>query len=203
MQYRLLNDQESTHAILFMHHAEQLKAPDCHVVYTVPVSLAFNANLGSAFSASVIVMPMVKYMKPEGEACLMNIIAQRVDISQVFESEDLLKQLVYISGGAVRDLMRLVRLATEGGEKITAVEVQHAIKTVVREYDRLLRNEDLEALKWVAKERRVTADEEYARLLNHRLIMEYQNDDDDREADLHPALREIPWVKKALNEGYS
>ncbi|MCV6638884.1 hypothetical protein [Candidatus Albibeggiatoa sp. nov. NOAA] len=197
MQYRLLSDEQSTHAVLFVHHAEQLKAPDCHIVYTVPVSLAFQANLGAAFPEGVMLMPMVKYMKPEGEQALMEIIQRRVDVGQVFETEDLLKRLVHISGGAVRDLMRLMRLATEGGEQIGQMDVQQAVNTVVREYDRLVRNKDIETLRFVQETKRVPADEEYARLLNHRLILEYQNGE--RWADLHPALLEISWIQDELN----
>ncbi|MCP4697795.1 MAG: AAA family ATPase [Gammaproteobacteria bacterium] len=196
MQYRLLEDKQSTHAVLFMHHAEQLKAPACHIVYTVPISLASNANLGAAFSDSVMVMPMAKYMEPEGERQLIEIITRRIDADAVFADKELLKKLVYISGGAVRDLMRLVRLACEGGERITLVEIQQAVNITVREYDRFLRDKDLDTLRKVAQNKRVQADEEYARLLNLRVILEYQNGN--RWADLHPAVREISWVREAL-----
>jgi hypothetical protein len=38
MRYELYKDGESTHSEMFVRHAEQLCAPECHIIYTVPVS---------------------------------------------------------------------------------------------------------------------------------------------------------------------
>ena len=37
MHYRALPDGQSSHSALFVQHAEQLRTPRCHLVYTVPV----------------------------------------------------------------------------------------------------------------------------------------------------------------------
>lgn len=91
MHYRLVqqNDESdasvlsratSTHDMLFLHHAEQLKAPRCHLVYTVPISLAFNANLRDVFD--IFVIPMVK-TNADGLAKLTEIIERRVNVAAV------------------------------------------------------------------------------------------------------------------------
>ncbi len=205
MHYRLLIQEDetnaggisqatSTHDMLFLHHAEQLKAPRCHLVYTVPISLAFNANLRDVFD--ILVIPMVK-TNPAGMAKLTEIIQRRVNLEAVFESAELLQQLAALSGGVVRDLMHLMRLASDTDkEKIGANEVQYACKTIIRDYDRTLRNSDMEALRQVYLEKRVQADKRFERLLNLRTVLEYENGN--RWAAVHPAVLAIPWVKEQL-----
>ncbi len=200
MHYRILDDKQSSHAHLFVVHAEQLKAPCCHIVYTMPISLAFNANLGNDFD-DVQLLPMVK-MNDGGIACLKKVIAQRVDVDATFQDPNAINELVGLSGGVMRDLMRLMRLATDTDEtKISASEIDYAKKTLIREYDRLLRDDEFEQLLWVHTNHRVTGDESYARLLNLRLILEYQNGD--RWADIHPALMQVRWVEERLRDATS
>lgn len=197
MHYRLLADGHSTHAHLFVHHAEQLKAPQCHIVYTMPISLVYSANLGNDFD-NILVIPMVK-TSAEGIACLRQVIANRVDLAKIFEQPELLDRLAKLSGGVMRDLMRLVRLSTDTDEeKISSREIEYACSTLIREYDRLLRDSEIEQIKWVREKHRVTGEEVYARMLNLRLILEYQNGK--RWADLHPAVMEISWVQERLLE---
>ncbi|UOG91093.1 MAG: AAA family ATPase [Candidatus Thiothrix sulfatifontis] len=195
IHYRILDDKQSSHAHLFVVHAEQLKAPRCHIVYTMPISLAFNANLGNDFD-DVQLLPMVK-MNDQGIACLGEVVARRVDVAATFEQTNVINELAQLSGGVMRDLMRLIRLSTDTDEaKIGASEIEYAKKALIREYDRLLRDDEFEKLAWVRANRRVTGDESYARLLNLRLILEYQNGG--RWADVHPAVMQIPWVEKRL-----
>jgi len=197
MHYDLLDDKKSTHEHLFVVHAEQLKAPRCHIVYTMPISLVYNANLGNDFD-NILVIPMVK-TNAEGMDCLRQVIAKRVDIGKTFEQVELVDRLTRLSGGVMRDLMRLIRLATDTDEeKISAKEISYAETTLIREYDRLLRDDEFEHVKWVRENHRVAGEEVYARMLNLRLILEYQNGE--RWADLHPAVLEISWVKKRLLE---
>lgn len=197
MHYRQLSDGHYSHTHLFVLHAEQLKAPQCHIVYTMPISLVYSANLGNDFD-NILVIPMVK-TTAEGIACLRQVIANRVDIDQIFEKPELVDSLAKLSGGVVRDLMRMVRFSTEtDNPKIATTEIEYACTTLIREYDRLLRDKEFEQIKWVKENRRVTGEEVYARMLNLRLILEYQNGE--RWADMHPAVMEIPWVKKRFGE---
>ncbi|MCI5208343.1 MAG: hypothetical protein D3910_06015, partial [Candidatus Electrothrix sp. ATG2] len=116
MHYELNEEGVSTHTDLFIRHAEQLRAPQCHIIYTVPVSLAYNQNLGADFD-DVHVLPMVK-TDAAGIAKLIELVERRVDTERIFSEPELLKLLVCASGGVVRDLMRLVRLATDTDEDI-------------------------------------------------------------------------------------
>jgi hypothetical protein len=198
MHYELNPDGLSSHSELFVQHAEQLRSPECHIIYTVPVSLAYNQNLGADFDATYV-LPMVK-VNEAGVAQLKEIVQKRVDIAQVFADPLLVERLAEVSGGVVRDLMRLIRMATDtDDETITRAEVDYAINTLKKEYDRLIRSSDLESFKRIAGNRRIQGgDEDAARLLNLRLVLEYQNGES--WADLHPVIREIKWVQEALND---
>lgn len=198
MHYDLSKEGVSTHSELFIRHAEQLRSPQCHIIYTVPVSLAYNQNLGADFDA-VYVLPMVKN-DAQGISKLIEIVQQRVETELVFSAPELVECLARASGGAVRDLMRLVRMATEtDSERIAAADVEYAVSTLRKEYDRLIRHEDIASLRRIQKDRRSQGgDEDAARLLNLRIVLEYQNGD--RWADIHPVVRQIPWVQEALAE---
>jgi len=196
MHYEINKDGHSSHSQLFVLHAEQLRAPDCHIIYTVPVSLAYSQNLGADFD-STTVLPMVK-TDEKGMAQLIEVIKQRVDINKVFEDTQLLEQLSQVSGGVVRDLMRLIRISTDtDNEKISQDEIDYAVNTLKKEYDRLIRNDDIKSFQHIVETQRVQADETIARLLNLRLVLEYQNGE--RWADLHPIIYRIAWIKDALN----
>jgi len=196
MHYELNPEGKSTHNELFIQHAEQLRSPQCHVIYTVPIALVYNQNLGADFDA-VNVLPMVK-VNEEGIQQLHDVIAKRVTIENVFESTEQVKELAKASGGVIRDLMRLIRMATDTEEeKITDDDIDYAINSLKKEYDRLIRNDDIESFIQIVKTKRIQADESSTRLLNLRLVLEYQNGD--RWADLHPVIYRIPWVKEAID----
>ncbi|CAA6804817.1 MAG: Unknown protein [uncultured Thiotrichaceae bacterium] len=197
MHYELNEEGQSSHSELFVRHAEQLRSPACHIIYTVPVSLAYNQNLGADFD-DIKVLPMVK-TNERGIQQLVNVVEQRVDIGAVFETRELLEELARTSGGVVRDLMRLIRMSTDtDSEKISQKEISDAINTLKKQYDRLIRNDDIENFKQIVQTRRVQADESFSRLLNLRLILEYENGE--RWASLHPVIHEIDWVSEALSD---
>jgi hypothetical protein len=62
-----------------------------------------------------------------------------------------------------------------------------AIRALVRQYDRLVKDDDLSRLVEIHREKRLPSDPEYALLPYHLIVLEYQNEE--RWADLHPAVR--------------
>ena len=113
--YRVISDGgPSSHNMLFIDHGEQLRAPHCHVILTVPINLLFNKNVGQIFPDYTI-LPMVKITEENGRLCevgrqvLRDVIARRIDVGVIFDNPALLDELVMASGGHVRDLLRLVR----------------------------------------------------------------------------------------------
>ena len=201
MPLKMLESGHTNHSLLFVEHAEQLKALRCHLVYTVPISLLHNRNLGVAFT-DVDMIPMVKITEDDGQTpcqagrdLLFEVIARRMDVGAVFVREEILRQLVAKSGGVVRDLMRLVRFAcvyTDG--PIDERAAQRAIAKLVREYERLIHREDLDLLAQVHRKRRLPISKDLSRLMYNRLVLPYVNGE--RWMDVHPAVADAPLFRE-------
>ena len=198
IHYRTLhNHQSDSHKELFIQHAEQLLSLQCHVVYTIPISLTFSNNLYNDYK-DVHVMPMIK-LNERGIEALKTLVEKRVMIEKVFTDVALVDELIKNSGGVVRDLMRLVRLACDTDDsQITGTEIKYAISKLTKEYDRLLQPDDVQILRKVHLEQRVHPDSERVnQLLNNRVILEYENGE--RSAKIHPACLNIEWLKNTIS----
>jgi energy-coupling factor transporter ATP-binding protein EcfA2 len=197
MQFREEKDGRSNHSILFIDHAEHLNSPRCHIVYTVPIFLAHNDNLRDSFTDEPFILPMVNQNSDIGKAALRQIVSRRVVIEEVFSDPANVDSLIALSGGSVRDLLRLVRSSCEGAsDVIRPNNVERAINRMTIELDRLLQDEDMEALVEVARKGIVTSYKVAGKLLRLRLVHEYLNGE--RWADIHPILRRIRRVNEAL-----
>lgn len=207
MPLKVLNEQGLTnHSLLFVEHAEQIKSLPCHTIYTVPVSLLNDRNLGVAYT-DIDLIPMVKIATPErhpwqeGRALLHRVVEQRLDIAQLFHDPQDVYRLIEASGGVIRDLMRLLRFAadyTPLGEKIHPEAVARAIPKLVREYDRLIRAEDLPLLDRVAQNVHTPVSADLARLMYNRLVLPYINDEN--WVDLHPAVQAAPTFRTYIKD---
>lgn len=198
MLHREDSDGKSQHYDLFVNHAEQLKAPACHLVYTVPIWLFYEAGLGNVFSAGSYVIPMVRHWTDEGRDRLREIVARRVSLADVYENPSDVDDFIALSGGSTRDLLRMVRISFDNVTiKVGPKDSQRAMTTLVREYDYLLRDEDMEKLDLVERTGCVPTPVGYAKLLEHRLIHEYKNSHNIYK--VHPAvLRCMQHRKKTL-----
>jgi hypothetical protein len=164
--------------------------------------MLLKVNIGRVFAYDLI--PMVKIWErdgvtPEGEGrqALYEVVARRVDVSDIFERLDIVQKLVVASGGHVRDLLRLIWYAADlTDDRIMAVHAQHAVQRLVNDYDLLIREEDLERLATVHRERRIPNDDAYALLRWNALVLEYQNGE--RWGDIHPAVRAAPTFRQAF-----
>jgi hypothetical protein len=191
--YRETKDGISNHFDIFIHHADQLKSLDCHIVYTLPIALAFKAQLGDAWPAGYYLIPMVKLRDrqgndwPTGREALWEVIRRRVAVDTVFETPDTVDDFITLSGGAVRDMLRLVRLACGPRPSIGKADGAKAIAAFLRHEDRLIPEERKDQLARVAADKRVPNACDFEQLLHNRLIHEYQNGD--RWADVHPAVK--------------
>jgi energy-coupling factor transporter ATP-binding protein EcfA2 len=200
MNLTIYEGGQTNHSLLFVEHAEQLKALNCHVVYTVPISLLYNRNLGHAFT-NVEVIPMVKITEDDGETpcqagrdLLFDVVARRMDVNAVFDHPDTLRELIAASGGVVRDLMRLVRFACDyTDERLDGESARRAIVKMVREYERLIHQEDLELLAQVHRERKLPGSAALSRLMYNRLVLPYVNGE--RWMDIHPAVADAPLFR--------
>ncbi len=195
--YREIGEEKrSSHEILFVEHGKQLKEPRCHTIYTVPLSLLFNRNITQVFTDGCQLVPMVKINQEDGNEykagrdALYQIVAQRIDVGQVFENPDTVHELVELCGGHVRDLLRLVQYAfdhTAIGARVTREQIDLARESLVNDYDRLVHDEDLARLHQVHRERRAPDDARFSLLLFNLLVLEYRNGHS--WADVHPVVQ--------------
>lgn len=191
----------SNHDELFRQRSEQLKWICSHIIYTVPITLASRANLKNEFS-EMLVMPMVQVASPKGVQALRELIARRVDLARVFEQPEAVDELIQLSGGAIRDLMILLRSVTEtDGDQITRAEIDYAKQSLKKFYSRqliTLTPEDKAVLRAVHRGQTNEFSDSYARMTYNRIILEYENGDFWQA--LHPAVLELKAIQNLLNE---
>ena len=213
-------NQQSNYEQIFVNHSDQLRALNCHVIYTVPISLAYSVHLTAMEERykPVEVLPMIMLKTPEGEisetgmAKLKELIHQRfrfaqseVELEAAFESAEALNKLCEMSGGHVRNLMNLLKAALQHTRElpIATRSVQRAISELRDTYRKVIDGHEWEALVRVAQEKLITEnDDQFRSLLFRRCILEYRYIDDEGEVqvwhDVHPLVRGLDGFKRAL-----
>ncbi|MGK7933012.1 MAG: hypothetical protein AB4041_16495 [Microcystaceae cyanobacterium] len=231
-------DKQSNYEHIFINHAEQLKSLNCHIVYTTPLALLYSKNatfIPNLYDNNPLILPMVMVRKKEGEEYekgltqLKRMIDERVKTvsnvsnlsleTEFFKSPEILKGLCLMSGGYVRNLLRLMQ-----GVINSASELPIDTRTVklVLSKDRMTLKEAVSDHQWpllaeVADSKTLRQTDDYRQLLFNQCILEYQyldeeevdgaedleNWDDEiggiqKWCDVHPPIRGIPEFKQAL-----
>jgi hypothetical protein len=195
---------------LFVERGEQLNQLNCHVVYTIPLVLIFSNALGrltNRFGRDPKVLPMVPVQLrhggecPEGIALLKQMIlarafpnvnvVERVDlIPEVFNSPETLERLCRVSGGHVRNLLRLVRECLEKDDPPLSFDcLESVIRQRRNELTLALTNEEWELLREVAQQKSLRGEERYQTLVRDMFVFEYR-DQDGSWFDINPILAE-------------
>ncbi|NEP59375.1 MAG: AAA family ATPase [Symploca sp. SIO2G7] len=195
---------------LFIDRGEQLKRLNCHVVYTVPLALVFSDDLprlSNRFGVAPKVLPMVPVtqrngaLSESGLALLQQMVLarafpgknynERIDhIGDVFESIGVLSRLCCLSGGHMRNLMRLLYGCLQKGDPPLQSTVLEAV--IRDERDALMAL--IDESEWQLMFKAVSApdnqgNEAYGLLLRSLFLYEYR-DNDGRWFDLNPVLKE-------------
>ena len=116
----------SNHDQIFIDRNEQLKALDCHLVYTVPISLIYSdrsASLTDIYGTPQV-LPMIMVQTPENESYppginkVIEVLQKRLttidpskSIVHLFDNRKSLENLCLMSGGHVRNLLLLMKEA--------------------------------------------------------------------------------------------
>ena len=213
---------------LFVDRGEQLKKLNCHVVYTIPLTLMFSNDYGrlsSRFGVKPKILPMVPVqtrckkptMEPRdyepGMALLREMVLarafpeipsqQRVElIPTIFETPETLDRLCRISGGHMRRLLMLLYSCLQQEDPPFSSE---CLENVIQEYrDDLMRAitaDEWELLFNVVQNQRVTGEEECQTLLRSMFVFEYR----DREGHwfgINPLLAETQKYTNWINSNY-
>lgn len=196
MNYVKYDDGSNNYDDMFVHHAEHLKSLHCHIIYTMPITLAYTNNMGNDFDA-LHILPMVK-LNDTGINKLTELVNNRLNINALFNNPNDVDNLIKCSGGVTRDLMRLIRIATDTDDaKISTKQVDIALSVLSKEYDRLITDSDLAVLQQVQDSQSFVPENDNGnKLLKNRAILEYSNGN--RWCSVHPALLRIERIQNAL-----
>ena len=183
---------------LFYHRQAHLRAFACHVIYTMPIALAYSSvgpALSAHYDAPPSVIPMTRVFNPPqcdpfpaGVERFREVIHKRLAKAQavesdVFESADVVDQLIHLSGGQPRELMTLTREAIiTDALPIGERQLHRAAREFRQAYARQMREDHWPILREVQagqKLRRTAEREEpIQELLHSRAILQYKNDEE-------------------------
>ena len=198
----------SNYEEIFLDRHEQLKALECHIIYTVPIALVHSrwaTELKDNYDIPQVlpsIMVRCEDSTPydKGLDTMKTIIRLRLpsvlreSVLNVFESEEILQELCLMSGGYVRDLIQLMQEAINRTEglPIRKRAVQRAVDALRDVYKRAVEEDWWEALREVHKSKAIENDLLHRGLLLSRCILEYRyyKDNGDKQTwyDVHPVL---------------
>lgn len=208
---------------LFVERGEQLRKINCHLVYTIPLELIFSNELGrltSRFGIKPKVLPMVPVRRRDGSdneagmGLLRSMVLARAFpdlpeesrfelIEQVFDHPKTLDRLCRVSGGHVRNLLRLLYSCLQRQDLPIS---QECLENVIKEdRDDLIgpiTADEWDLLLQAVQQQTVRGDEDYKSLLYSMFLFEYR-DDTGRWFDINPTLAEAEnfkaWQQQLLS----
>ncbi|MGD2184169.1 P-loop NTPase fold protein [Lusitaniella coriacea] len=205
---------------LFIDRGPQLRRLNCHVVYTIPLSLIFSNEyqaLKNRFGGGVApkVLPMVPLRQrdgsdnPQGLSLMRQLVLTRafpnVDrqerlllIPELFDSIETLDRLCHISGGHIRTLLGLLFNCLQQEDPPFS---RHCVEHVIKGYrdDIILAVEENEwnLISQVVRQQMVKGEQEYQVLLRSMFVFEYR-DELGRWFGINPALKETERFKSLV-----
>ncbi len=200
---------------LFVDRGDQLRKLNCHMVYTIPLSLIFSNDFGrltSRFGLKPKVLPMVPVQNRDsndfekGMSLLRQMVLARAFpdvapqerlelISELFEDSETLDRLCRVSGGHVRNLLGLLYSCLQ--QEDPPFE-NNLLEDVIKEYrDDLLAaisDDEWKLLFQALEHKSVRGDDHYQILLRSMFLFEYR-DREGRWYWINPALAESRQFK--------
>ena len=219
-----LRDRQKAQA-LFDTGGDILTEIRADVIYTAPLALNVAPLDISRIFSHVFTMPNVKVHLRDGKRHgpgiegLVALIGKRFSIPLLFGSEDVARFLAEMSGGSVRDLIRLLGEAqldaqVDGKDRVDMPSAKRAVAKVSANFTRLLspgsvyypilaeihrtKREFTLPEGDATKARVASARDFFAELLGNGSVLEYNGDDS--WYDAHPAVRETEQFRDALRK---
>jgi hypothetical protein len=185
---------------IFREHVRSLTSFRCFVIYTAPISLLYDpANTHVSQNMEIHYMPMFRVRARGGEkespdapgvATLRQIVYRRVHPS-LFE-EGVVDRLIYLTGGVLRELIRVVRGCCVYCQEYDLGQITHNALDIQRsklksEYYRMLEHDDY---KWLRRVQRTKSRADVnMRHLESLCVLYYPNGKG--WFDVHPVVREL------------
>ncbi len=200
----------STTEYLFVHRSAQLTAFQCHLVYTLPIELAYShheSNIKRLYNGLPVV-PMTKIAMPRpnsrkshrpGLRKFREIIDARLgeagaDEAELFQNRRVRDELIKLTGGQPTELMTVTREAiVTGGLPIGPAGVRRCRNEAMRSYRRQLRHDHWPLIEEVRRTGEIvrTRDNEAAfrELLDSRALLLYRNEEE--WYGVNPAIEDL------------
>ena len=202
---------------LFVDRGEQLASLHCHVIYTLPLALRFSNDfntLTQRFKSDPQVLPMVSIQLRDGKefgegmAKLRQLVLARAfphleeqqrleKITEIFDSTETLDYLCKMSGGHVRNILRILNdaIKKQKGLPISSENLNKVIQNFRNERTLAVDDQEWELLRQVAQTKKVKGDDGYQRLIRSMFVYEYR-DDEGSWFDINPILKDSVELKK-------
>ncbi len=182
---------------LFIDRGEQLRQLKCHVIYTMPLGLLFSNDLNrltSRFGVDPKVLPMVPVKLRDGSECSegMALLRQMVLarafpnlkpqqrltlVKEIFDSEQSLDYLCRISGGHVRELLRLLNdwIKKHRELPLSYQELENVIRYRRNQMIFAITDNEWALLRYVQERRQVSGNDGYQTLIRSMFVYEYRD----------------------------
>ena len=202
---------------LFVDRGEQLASLHCHVIYTLPLALRFSNDfntLTQRFKSDPQVLPMVSIQLRDGKefgegmAKLRQLVLARAfphleeqqrleKITEIFDSTETLDYLCKMSGGHVKNILRILNdaIKKQKGLPISSENLNKVIQNFRNERTLAVDDQEWELLRQVAQTKKVKGDDGYQKLIRSMFVYEYR-DDDGSWFDINPILKDAVELKK-------
>jgi hypothetical protein len=196
---------------LFVDRGEQLRKLKCHTIYTMPLGLMFSNELNgltSRFGVDPKVLPMVPALLrdgsecPEGMALLRQMVLARAfpevepekrlnSITEVFDRAETLDRLCRVSGGHVRELLRLLNdwIKKNRTPPLVRDGLEEVIRSRRNQMTLAITDDEWELLRQVQQRKQVSGDDGYRVLIRSMFVYEY-HDCEGSWFEINPILAE-------------
>ena len=185
---------------VFQGHADKLRIPNIHVVYTVPPWLKIRSPGVAGLYSNSEHLPCIKVRETDGSPdrtgvdALVELVGKRGDWRRLFASRNDLERVILASGGYLRDLLRLLQRCLRQAsslpiDKSTIEMAEHHIRNSYLP----IAQKDAEWLHRVANTHRAELIEggdlgHLSRFFDTHLILCYRNGEE--WFDVHPLITE-------------
>lgn len=207
---RVTSSGRSQREYLFVDRGENLAQLACHTIYSMPLSLRFSSEFGNLTQRfdKPECLPMVAVIDRQGKPNVAGLdkLKQMVlarafpeldeadrltQVGEIFAEAAAFDRLCRVSGGHVRDLLRLLKqwLEEEMELPLTMETLDDTIAEFCNEMKLAVSAEEWELLRQVRETHEVSDEQGYQQLIQSRLVFEYR----DRQTtwfDVNPILLE-------------
>ncbi len=200
---------------LFIDQSECLTKLQCHLVYTIPLSMKFSNEYGALTQRyeDPKVLPMVPVMDRDGKpheagmALLRLMVLRRAlpdatdeerlaRLGEVFDESASLDRLCHASGGHSRDLLRILNawIKKESQLPLSGSKLEAVIRERRNEMVLAISEDEWDMLRQVNQKKKVSGEQDYQVLISSRWVFEYRQEEGSW-FDVNPILLEAKEFK--------